>query len=217
MSVNQPATTGQLTSVIAAARDGDAAAQARLLERCRGFARVVARQHLPRDLLAKLDASDVAQHSLLDAWQGLRGFRGETTAEFLGWLRQIVSRNAVDATRFYRLADCRSVSREVRPASQGRGNRAPDDWVPADRPLLDDETPSEIAARGEEELLLADAITELSDDHQQVLICRSLLRLPFAEVAQRMDRSRPAVQVLWARAVDQLRLRLAEKGVSGAP
>ena len=34
-------------------------------------------------------------------------------------------------------------------------------------------------------------------------------RLPFDEVAQRMGRSRPAVQMLWMRAIERLHERLA--------
>ena len=33
---------------------------------------------------------------------------------------------------------------------------------------------------------------------------RNLQRLPFEEVAQRMNRSRPAVQMLWLRAIRRL-------------
>ena len=41
-------------------------------------------------------------------------------------------------------------------------------------------------------------------DYQEVIVLRNLERLPFNEVAERMERSRPAVQMLWMRAVRKL-------------
>jgi RNA polymerase sigma-70 factor, ECF subfamily len=37
-----------------------------------------------------------------------------------------------------------------------------------------------------------------------VIVLRNLERLPFNEVAERMERSRPAVQMLWMRAIKKL-------------
>ena len=51
---------------------------------------------------------------------------------------------------------------------------------------------------------LADAISRLSADHQEVIMLRNLQHLPFDEVAERMGRSRPAVQMLWMRAIRKL-------------
>ncbi len=45
---------------------------------------------------------------------------------------------------------------------------------------------------------------------------RNLQRLPFDEVAQRMDRSRPAAQMLWMRAIRALQESLAESRRRGA-
>jgi len=51
---------------------------------------------------------------------------------------------------------------------------------------------------------LAEALGQLTPDHREVIVLRNLQRLPFDEVAQRMDRSRPAVQMLWMRAIEKL-------------
>jgi RNA polymerase sigma-70 factor (ECF subfamily) len=61
-----------------------------------------------------------------------------------------------------------------------------------------------VLVRHEIELQLADAIAALSDDYQEVIVLRNLERLPFDEVARRMGRSRPAVQMLWMRAIRAL-------------
>ena len=52
---------------------------------------------------------------------------------------------------------------------------------------------------------LAAALAELPSDYQEVIVLRNLERLPFDEVGRRMDRSRPAVQMLWMRAMKKLR------------
>ena len=48
-------------------------------------------------------------------------------------------------------------------------------------------------------------------DYQEVIMLRNLQRLPFNEVAQRMERSRPAVQMLWMRAIRRLQEALEEQ------
>ena len=54
-------------------------------------------------------------------------------------------------------------------------------------------------------VILADALAELSPDHRQVLILRSIEELDWSEVAERMKRSVGAVRLLWTRALKQLR------------
>ncbi len=71
------------------------------------------------------------------------------------------------------------------------------------------ETPSQAFLRKERELELADALARLSPDHREVILLRNLQRLPFDEVARRMDRSRPAAQMLWMRAMSKLQEALA--------
>ena len=54
------------------------------------------------------------------------------------------------------------------------------------------------------ELRMTAALAELPPDYQEVIVLRNLERLPFNEVAERMERSRPAVQMLWMRAIRKL-------------
>ena len=56
-----------------------------------------------------------------------------------------------------------------------------------------------------------DAIAQLAPDYQEVIILRNLQRLPFDEVAHRMERSRPAAQMLWMRAIQKLQEVLGER------
>ena len=56
----------------------------------------------------------------------------------------------------------------------------------------------------ENEILLADELARLPEDYQEVIYLRNMQRLPFKEIAERMNRSQGAVQMLWLRALKQL-------------
>ena len=63
------------------------------LESFRGALRLLARARLDPRLQAKVDPSDLVQQTLLEAYQGMKDFRGTTTDELAAWLRRILARN----------------------------------------------------------------------------------------------------------------------------
>ncbi len=198
--------TSQLVELLNLARDGDEAAREELFEKCRTYIGIVARAQVETWLQAKVDASDLVQQTLLEAHRGFHSFRGQTQGEWLAWLRMILNHNAADYVRQYRGTQKRQARKE-RPI-----------WVQTDgqsdtfcrEPSDSGESPSELVMRREREIQVAEAIAELDPDHQEVIMLRNLQRLQFNEVAQRMGRSRPAVQMLWMRALRKLQQRLAD-------
>jgi len=185
------------------ARNGDVVARNRLFEACRSFVAIAARVHLHRRLQSKFDPSDLVQQSLLDAHCGFEDFQGGTPAEWLAWLKQIVKHNAMDADKRFRQADRRDLRREF--PLQFFDSTATN----AEVSLVDPgPSPSQFALKGERELQLAAAIEALPDDYRQVILLRNLERRPFDQVAERMNRTRGACQMLWMRAVEQLRSQL---------
>ena len=66
-------------------------------------------------------------------------------------------------------------------------------------------SPSRSAERRELSVVLADALAELSADHRDVIVLRSIEELSWEEVARRLRRSPGAVRMLWARALKLLR------------
>jgi RNA polymerase sigma-70 factor (ECF subfamily) len=187
-----------ISELLEQARQGDAAARERLFVACRNYVNVAARAEMASWLRAKVDSSDLVQQTLLDAHRGLENFRGTSEAEWLGWLRRIVVHNAADFVRRYHGVEKRCAGREVPLAS-------PDDSrAGAPHPSSDGETPSQFLMQQELHLQVADAVARLPEDYQEVVILRNLQQLPFDEVAQRMGRSRPAVQMLWMRAIRNL-------------
>jgi len=189
-----------LADLLNRAKDGDLTARDRLFEKCRRYVGVVARAEVESWLQAKVDASDLVQQTMLDAHQGWDAFRGQTEGEWLAWLRQILTHNATDFVRQYGGTAKRRVSREVpiRVATPDRSHDFLRD--PADP----GESPSEVVLRHEREIEVADAVCQLDNDYQEVVMLRNLQRLPFDEVARRMGRSRAATQMLWMRALRKL-------------
>ena len=190
-----------LVDLLNLARDGDEAARDRLFAKCRSYVGLVARTQVERRLQSKVDASDLVQQTLMDAHRGFKNFRGNSEGEWLAWLKRILMHNATDFVRHYRGTEKRQTNREVplwvgSPSGAGEYFRDPSD---------PGATPSEIVSQKEREIELAEAVDQLSEDYREIIILRNLQRLSFSEVAERMGRSRPAVQMLWMRAISRLK------------
>jgi RNA polymerase sigma-70 factor (ECF subfamily) len=193
-----------LGHLIERARAGDERALSEVFEQCHGYVTVMARANLESWLRAKVDPSDLVQQTMLEAYRAFGEFRGQTSGEWLAWLRTILRHNAAEYIRHYHGAAKRNATREVRigvGSSAGHGVYEPFDAQA---------TPSAIAVQREDALRLADAISVLPADYQDVIMLRHGQRLPFDEIARRMSRSRPAVQMLWLRAVRKLQESLVE-------
>jgi RNA polymerase sigma-70 factor (ECF subfamily) len=195
---------GTVAGLLERARKGDTAARDRLFTMCRNYLSIVARAHVESWLQAKVDASDLVQQTMLEAHRDFTRFHGATEGEWLAWLRQIVSHNAADFIRQYYKTAKRQAGREVR-----LGNLENSSVLGLSAIAGDDETPSQQLLRKERELHMADALAQLSEDHREVIVLRNLQRLPFDEVARRMNRSRPAAQMLWMRAIQKLQESMA--------
>src|SRR5262245_62498978 len=91
----------QLHELLAQARTGNRAALDELFALCRSYIHVQAEARAASWLQARVDASDLVQQSMLDAYRGFDRFQGATSQEWLAWLRRIVTNNAVDAVRHH--------------------------------------------------------------------------------------------------------------------
>jgi RNA polymerase sigma-70 factor (ECF subfamily) len=197
--------TAAIARLIERAQQGDGEARDHLFEACRSYLGFVARSQVETWLRVKVDASDLVQQTMLEAHRDFQQFRGASQQEWLAWLRKILSRNAADFVRHYRGTAKRQVRREVRfrePAESGIGG--------APEPAAPGVTPSQEFLKVDNELRVAAALEQLPPDYQEVVILRNLQRLPFNDVAERMQRSRPAVQMLWMRAIKKLHEAVGE-------
>src|SRR5262245_33452002 len=158
------------------------------LERCREYLRLLARLQLDPRLHGKLDPSDVVQQTLLSAHEKRSQFRGQTEAEFLGWLRQILANHLAGAVRRFRTG-LRDVKRE-RSLEAGLEDSAArlDRWLAAEQ-----SSPSQRAMRHEMLLRLSDALDQLPPDQRRAIELHHLNGRPVAQVAEQMGRSKTAV------------------------
>jgi RNA polymerase sigma-70 factor (ECF subfamily) len=175
------------------------AAPDRPLERYRSYLRLLARLHLDPRLRGKLDPSDVVQQTLLQAHQGLPGFRGQD-AQLAAWLRRILARNLAMAARDFARGK-RDLARERSlEAALADSSARLEGW-----PAADQSSPSEEAQRHEQALRLAGALERLPEDQRAAVEMHHLQGRPLAEVAEALGRSKGAVATLLFRGMTRLR------------
>ena len=179
------------------AKAGSESARNDLLEHIQDYVGLMARNQMPSKLKAKFGASDVVQQSLAQVIRRFDDFRGESPGQFYAWLRTIVNNEVRQLQRdFHR--NKRNVDLERKLADEVTGSVAGHvlwDHLP---------TPGTNAIANEELKTLKLAIESLNPDDATVIQLRSLERLPFKKVAERMDRSEGAVTQLWYRAIMRL-------------
>src|SRR5690606_27930233 len=101
--INQPADRScvQLQHWLEQARAGSNLALGYLLEDCRSYLLLVARDAMGQSLRPKFDPDDVVQDTALEALQSFGAFDGQSHAQFVAWLRRILLNNAADSRRRY--------------------------------------------------------------------------------------------------------------------
>ncbi len=166
------------------------------LEKFRPFLTTLARILLDAKLRSKLDASDVVQHTLMDAFRQLDNFRGSTDAELKAWLKRALLNDIQDQIRKF-AGDGRNADLEIPIDNTSRRVAA---W------LSDSQTsPSLRAARKEEVVRLAEAFTRLPDDQRTAVELHLIQEYSLKETAERMGKSFGSVASLVHRGVEGLR------------
>jgi RNA polymerase sigma-70 factor (ECF subfamily) len=186
-----------------AAQAGSKEALAQMLEACRGYLLFIAAQELDPVLRVKGGASDLVQETILEAYRDFAGFQGGE-AELLNWLRRLLRNNLANFARRYRDTGKRQMSAEI-PLDGGDSSN-----LPARTLIGNDSTPSAHAMANEQAEAVEKALQRLPDDYRQVILLRYREELPFEEIGRLMGRSPNAVEKLWLRAVERLRLELEQ-------
>jgi RNA polymerase sigma-70 factor (ECF subfamily) len=147
-----------------------------------------------------VDASDIVQQTLLKAWQGESQFNGETQEERLAWLRTILKNTIRDHYRRILGSNKRGSGRE-KPAT---------DLFAAGDPGLSlhaierGPTASGELVAVEERNQLERSLARLSDEQRRVIEMRHFDELTFTEIAAQLNKTDPAVRMLWVRALRNL-------------
>jgi RNA polymerase sigma-70 factor (ECF subfamily) len=190
---------------IAQARAGSEEALNRLFVHCRNYLLRIAEEEMDSTLQVREDPSDVVQQTCLEASRDFVQFRGQTEAELLGWLREILRHNLANAVR-YNNAAMRRISREVSLDDSGKDG-------PLKQILASEElSPGSHLQRQERELQLLVALGRLSEDHRKVICWQHLEHCSFEEIGRRLGRTAGAARHLWLRAVEKLKQELDNDG-----
>ena len=174
-----------------------------LLASYRNYLRMVARLWLDQALLAAVDPSDLVQETCLKAHQAFPDFRGNNETQFVRWLRQILARSIIDLARNRKSGPRRldlqqSLDQHLDDSLSGIAKIVPAKTA----------SPSEASQQRELGVILANSLAQLSVDHREVIVLRSLEQLSWPEVADQMHRSTDAARMLWTRALRELRPKI---------
>lgn len=175
------------------------------LERHRPYLNLLVRAHLNPRNPAKIDASDIVQQTLLDAFSRQNQFRGVSEGELAAWLREILKHNLADALRAQH-RDKRDVRREcsLDGAIDDSFSRT-QAWFVAMQ-----SSPSQVAVRQEDLLRLSEALSKLPDGQHEAIVLHHLQGLKLAEVALQMGRTEAAVAGLLFRGLKTLQTLLID-------
>lgn len=179
------------------ARAGSKEAMGQALETCRPYLLRVADRRLAPDLRAKGGASDMVQQTFMEAQRDFGQFQGETKAELLAWLRQLLLNNMANFERTYRGTGKRQISREV---ALNDGDSSSTGYELAGAVP----TPSRQAMENEEAAALERALGRLPEELRRVIELRHQQQYTFDEIARAMNRSASGARALWLRAIERL-------------
>lgn len=176
-----------------------------IIARYEPYLRMLARTQMRKAYQAKIGASDMVQQAMLQAVQGLNGFRGTTEAEFRGWLRQILAHHLCHLDR-----DMHRDKRDVRREQSMEQKLAQSSMRLEGLLAGDGPTPSQNVALGENVLKVADAVERLPDAQAEAIRLHYLEGMKLSEVAEKLDKSTGAVAGLLHRGMKTLRTQLGE-------
>lgn len=176
------------------------------VEKYRSYLLVLARMQLDALPKIKVDASDVVQHTLLEAHEKRGQFVGNDEG-LAAWLRQSLANNIRDGLRRARRQK-RDVQREWSLEAGLENSSAGLDACLA----ACQSSPSQQAMRNEELLKLSDALMTLPDAQRMAVMLHHLQGWTLSEVALHLDRTDAAVAGLLHRGLRRLRELMASGG-----
>ena len=192
------------TQLVLGAKTGDSEMLCRLLEQYRGYLLMLAHRYLDDRLRRRIDPADIVQHTYLEVQRDLHSFRGDSPAEFAGWIRNILKHNVATAVARHVSAQKRSIGREV---SAGTDSAAAN-WF-AQMPGSTT-SPSKRVMREEAAMEMLDALTRLPETQAEAVRLRYMEGLTLAEICERIGKSETAAAGLLKRGLRKLRDILIE-------
>jgi RNA polymerase sigma-70 factor (ECF subfamily) len=191
------ADSDEFEKLLAEAQQGSPEALGKVLEKCRHYLLHIANAEVDSQLRPKAGDSDLVQETFLEAHRLFTRFQGTSSADLLGWLRAILKNKAATFSRRYQGTDKRQVGREVPLVALGEQPGQP--AAPS---------PSSVVVRQEQADAVLRALERMPEQYRQVIVWRQWERLPFDEIARRLEKTVDAARMTWWRAIERLRLEL---------
>jgi RNA polymerase sigma-70 factor (ECF subfamily) len=204
--------TEKTQELLAGAKQGDADAVNRLMERHRDSLRRMVQLRLDQKIQRRIDVSDVVQDVLVEANRRLQDYLANPVMGFHLWLRQIAQDRIIDAHRRHRVSAKRSVDRERPLAIPAAGDHSTMGLAAqlAGRDL----TPAAAATQAEMAKLVEAAIAKLPDQDCEIIIMRHYEQLTNQEIAQALSLTEPAASMRYLRAIRRLKELMVDPGDS---
>ena len=175
------------------------------LQQYEQYLTTLARAQLSPRYRAKVGASDIVQQSMMQAYQAIDDFRGESEGELRAWLRKILARNLIHLDRDLH-RDKRDIDRERSMEDRlGKSSFRLEGFLAGDGP-----TPSQNVAAGERVIQLTKALETLPEGQREAVRLHYLEGMKLSEVAEKLDRSSGAVAGLLHRGLKALRETMRE-------
>lgn len=169
-------------------------------DRYRPYLHLIAQASLGSILRQKVDASDVVQHALMEAYEKQDDFCGDDEATRMAWIKRILKNKIIDFARHWQRAG-RNAWRDI-PMEKMVGDSIVrvDDWLVASQT-----SPSQHAVRQEELLKLPAALDQLPADLREAIVMHHLQGMKLREIAERIGCNETTVGRRLMRGLKQLK------------
>jgi RNA polymerase sigma-70 factor (ECF subfamily) len=176
-----------------------------LLDRFSDYLRLLARLQIGPLLRSKIDPSDVAQETLMLAYQKLDQYRGKSDEELGGWLRRILASFLAQTLRSYRRQKRNAALEQSLETALEQASSRLEAFLESDQL-----SPPDVADRQELVLRLARALAQLPEDQRLAVEMKHIQEKKMAEIAAQMGRTTASVTGLTRRGLQALRKLLAD-------
>lgn len=193
----------QTETLLIAARQGDADAINRLLEKHRAPVRRLVELRLDRKVQRRVDVSDVVQDVMIEANGRLQKYLANPSMAFHLWLRQIARDRIIDTYRRHRVSGKRNMDREQpMTIAAGPDQSSMELAIELRDPAL---TPAAAATQREIAEEIERAVQKLGDQDREMILMRHYEHLSNIEIAEVLGVNPPAASMRYLRAVRRLR------------
>lgn len=194
-------------SLLEQAGAADRQAFERLFARHRPYLRKVVAARLDPKVRARVDPSDIVQETQLEAFRRLPDYLARRPMPFRLWLRKTAQEKLLVARRRHLEAQKRAVSREV-PLPESSS------LMLAQPFLADSSSPSREVERRELSRRVRQAVAELSEADQEILLMRTVEGLSNQEIAHIAGIDPATASKRYGRAILRLHHLLSRQGLT---